>query len=208
MKRLLRTAAAPLLWSAALGCAGRDASGLIVASGHVEATQVRVSTKVAGRLEAKIGPIAASFAGTATIQRYDGEYRQVVEGRGGDKRSGSLASGSVDYRLSAVTDATGRDATRVDVVISYALAGPLAQVGRSGLVRDLAHADMCAGGLDRGRAGRIKRKLKKMGRKISERQVLRILDTFSTVSDSAEHTQGYSDHQIHQGETLCTKPTS
>ncbi len=93
--------------------------------------------KVAGRLEARIGPIAASFAGEATIQRHDGEYRQIVEGRGGDKRSGSLASGSVDYRLSAATDATGRDATRVDVIIGYALAGPLAQVGRSGLVRDL-----------------------------------------------------------------------
>ncbi|MGE0849963.1 MAG: 2Fe-2S iron-sulfur cluster-binding protein [Hyphomicrobiaceae bacterium] len=93
--------------------------------------------KVAGRLEARIGPIAASFAGEATIQRHDSEYRQVIEGRGGDKRSGSLASGSVDYRLSAATDATGRDATRVDVIISYALAGPLAQVGRSGLVRDL-----------------------------------------------------------------------
>lgn len=51
MKPMLRTAAAPLLWSAALGCAGRDGSSLIVASGHVEATQVRVSTKVAGRLE-------------------------------------------------------------------------------------------------------------------------------------------------------------
>jgi carbon-monoxide dehydrogenase small subunit len=92
---------------------------------------------VTGRLEARIGPIAASFAGDATIQRHDSEYRQVIEGRGGDKRSGSLASGSVDYRLSAATNATGRDVTRVDVIISYALAGPLAQVGRSGLVRDL-----------------------------------------------------------------------
>ena len=31
----------------------------------------------------------------------------------------------------------GRDATRVDVTISYALTGALAQIGRSGLVRDL-----------------------------------------------------------------------
>jgi carbon-monoxide dehydrogenase small subunit len=93
--------------------------------------------KVSGRLEAKIGPIAASFAGEGTVKQLASEYRQIIEGRGGDRRSGSRASGSVDYRLSVLTGETGREATRVDVVISYALAGPLAQVGRSGLVRDL-----------------------------------------------------------------------
>jgi len=51
MKRTLRTVAVPLLLAAAIGCkAGHDPS-TIVASGHVEATRVRVSTKVAGRLE-------------------------------------------------------------------------------------------------------------------------------------------------------------
>jgi carbon-monoxide dehydrogenase small subunit len=93
--------------------------------------------KVVGRLEARIGPISASFGGEASIRQIADEYRQAIEGRGGDRRSGSLASGSVDYRLSAISDAPGREATRVDVVITYALAGPLAQVGRSGLVRDL-----------------------------------------------------------------------
>jgi carbon-monoxide dehydrogenase small subunit len=93
--------------------------------------------KVAGRLEAKIGPISASFAGEGTVQQMPVEFRQIVEGRGGDRRSGSRASGSVDYRLSSVADEAGRDATRVDVVIAYALTGALAQIGRSGLVRDL-----------------------------------------------------------------------
>ena len=94
--------------------------------------------KVAGRLEARIGPIAAGFAGEGTVRQFPGEYRQVVEGRGADRRSGSRASGSVDYHLSAIADEAGRDATRVDVVIAYALTGALAQIGRSGLVRDLA----------------------------------------------------------------------
>jgi carbon-monoxide dehydrogenase small subunit len=93
--------------------------------------------KVAGRLEARIGPIAAGFAGEGTVRQFPAEYRQVVEGRGADRRSGSRASGSVDYRLSAVADEAGRDATRVDGVIAYALTGALAQIGRSGLVRDL-----------------------------------------------------------------------
>jgi aerobic carbon-monoxide dehydrogenase small subunit len=61
----------------------------------------------------------------------------LIEGRGGDRKSGSRASGSVDYRLSAVADEAGREATRVDVTISYALTGTLAQIGRGGLVRDL-----------------------------------------------------------------------
>jgi aerobic carbon-monoxide dehydrogenase small subunit len=92
---------------------------------------------VAGRLEARIGPISASFAGEGTIRQFPAEHRQVVEGRGGDRKSGSRASGSVDYRLSAVADEAGREATRVDVTISYALTGTLAQIGRGGLVRDL-----------------------------------------------------------------------
>ena len=93
--------------------------------------------KVSGRLEAKIGPIAASFAGEGTVRRIEDEHRQIIDGRGSDRRSGSRTTGSVDYRLSAVTGNEGREATRVDVVLSYALAGPLAQFGRTGLVRDL-----------------------------------------------------------------------
>jgi HlyD family secretion protein len=50
MKRMLGAAAVAWIGSAALGCTGRDASSVIAASGHVEATHVRVSTKVAGRL--------------------------------------------------------------------------------------------------------------------------------------------------------------
>jgi aerobic carbon-monoxide dehydrogenase small subunit len=93
--------------------------------------------RIAGRLEARIGPIAAGFAGEGTVRQLPADYRQVVEGHGADRRSGSRASGSVDYRLSAVADEAGREVTRVDVTISYALTGTLAQIGRGGLVRDL-----------------------------------------------------------------------
>ena len=96
-----------------------------------------VGDKLSGRLEAKIGPITASFAGEGTLQSFPDEVRQVIDGRGGDRRSGSRAAGRVDYRLSAIPGKSGSEATRVDVVIAYALTGPLAQIGRSGLVRDL-----------------------------------------------------------------------
>ena len=88
-----------------------------------------------GHIEVKLGPIAASFAGEGTVEQFPAQYRQVIRGHGGDRKSGSRVTGSVDYRLSA-TEAG--EATRVEVVISYALTGLLAQLGRSGLARDLA----------------------------------------------------------------------
>ena len=90
--------------------------------------------RITGRIEVKLGPITASFAGEGSVTPFPAEFRQVIEGRGGDRKSGSRVSGSVSYRLSAITS----EATRVDVVISYALTGMLAQLGRSGLARDLA----------------------------------------------------------------------
>src|SRR5262249_35574163 len=75
------------------------------------------SDKVSGRPEASLGPIRASFAGEGTLRRFPDDFRQVVAGSGGDPRSGSRASGSVDYRLSAVTDEAGGETTRVEVII-------------------------------------------------------------------------------------------
>ncbi len=94
--------------------------------------------RITGRIEVKLGPITASFAGEGSVTPFPAEFRQIIEGRGGDRKSGSRVSGSVDYRLSAITSEAGSEATRVDVVISYALTGMLAQLGRSGLARDLA----------------------------------------------------------------------
>ena len=91
--------------------------------------------RLKGRIEVKLGPVAASFAGEGTVTPYPSEYRQVIEGRGVDRKGGSRVSGSVDYRLS---ENPGGAATRVEVVIGYALTGLLAQLGRSGLARDLA----------------------------------------------------------------------
>jgi carbon-monoxide dehydrogenase small subunit len=94
--------------------------------------------RIAGRIEVRLGPIVARFAGTGTVTQVPDDYRQVIEGHGADRRSGSRVAGSVDYRLSAVAGASGGEATRVDVAIGYALTGMLAQIGRSGVARDLA----------------------------------------------------------------------
>jgi len=98
--------------------------------------------RLTGRIEVRLGPVAASFAGEGTVTQFPSEYRQAIEGRAVDRKGGSRVSGSVEYRLSEVAGgpggAEGGAATQVDVVIGYALAGLLAQLGRSGLARDLA----------------------------------------------------------------------
>ena len=48
---------------------------------------------VKGRMDVRIGPIGASFAGEGTLRQIAPEYRQIIEGRGGDRKSGSRASG-------------------------------------------------------------------------------------------------------------------
>ena len=93
---------------------------------------------ISGHIQVTLGPIAATFAGQGTVAQFPAEYRQIIEGHGGDRKSGSRVQGSIDYRLSAVTGDNDREATRVDVATSYALSGLLAQLGRSGLARDLA----------------------------------------------------------------------
>ena len=93
---------------------------------------------ISGRIAVKLGPIAATFVGEGTVAQFPAEYRQVIEGRGGDRKSGSRVTGTVDYRLSAVTADNGTEGTRVDIVIGYGLTGLLAQLGRSELARDLA----------------------------------------------------------------------
>ena len=97
-----------------------------------------VGDKVSGRLEAKIGPIAASFAGEGTLRQ--------LPGRVSARSSRAAAATGAAARAPRAASTTGSprsparpagEATRVDVVIGYALTGPLAQIGRAGLVRDL-----------------------------------------------------------------------
>jgi carbon-monoxide dehydrogenase small subunit len=93
--------------------------------------------RVNGRMEISLGPIKASFAGEGLVTSFASEYRQVITGSGGDRKSGSNASGRVAYELRPEAGPGGDEATRIEVEMSYALTGPLAQFGRSNLIRDL-----------------------------------------------------------------------
>jgi aerobic carbon-monoxide dehydrogenase small subunit len=93
--------------------------------------------RVAGHLDLKLGPITARFAGEGRVQLSPAEQRLSVEGRGIDRKGGSNVAGSLVCRLEPAAGADG-PATAVRLDLSYALTGPLAQIGRGVLARDLA----------------------------------------------------------------------
>ena len=85
----------------------------------------------------RLGPISATFAGVWDRASDDTEFRGVIEGSGRDARSATRVRGRVEYRL-LDQDEDGDSATRIDIEVSFSLAGPLAQFSRGGIVRDLA----------------------------------------------------------------------
>jgi carbon-monoxide dehydrogenase small subunit len=89
---------------------------------------------VAGKMRMKVGPISAEFEGSAEIDRNPATRSGTIRGSGRDARGGSTTRGLIDYRLVRIDDRS----TRVDLAIGYTLTGPLAQFGRSDLVRDIA----------------------------------------------------------------------
>jgi carbon-monoxide dehydrogenase small subunit len=91
--------------------------------------------RIEGAIRVKIGPIAATFLGAARVERNPDHLSGRIIGIGNDQRSRSSTQGEIRYRLVPID---GSAATRVDLSIGYTLTGMLAQVGRPGLVRDLA----------------------------------------------------------------------
>jgi aerobic carbon-monoxide dehydrogenase small subunit len=90
---------------------------------------------VKGRLRVKLGPMAASFAGSATVQRDDAALTGIAKGAGTDSGSRSRTRGELAYRLTP--EAGGRE-TRVAVTVEYDLQGALAQFSRSNLAKEFA----------------------------------------------------------------------
>jgi aerobic carbon-monoxide dehydrogenase small subunit len=88
-----------------------------------------------GRMITKLGPIAASFAGSAVITRDAASWSGTIVGAGSDSGSGSRTKGEIAYRLESRDQDS---ATRVEVVVLYNLQGALAQFSRSGLAQEFA----------------------------------------------------------------------
>lgn len=87
-----------------------------------------------GKVRIKLGPVSAAFEGEASILETDDSARTArIEGKGIDKRGGSRASASVRYRI--VENGAG---SRVELDAEIKLSGALAQMGRTGIVQDVA----------------------------------------------------------------------
>jgi carbon-monoxide dehydrogenase small subunit len=106
--------------------------------------------RVEGAIRVRIGPIAATFQGAARVERHPADMSGRIVGVGNDRRSRSSTQGEIRYRLVPI-----EQGTRVELSIGYTLTGMLAQVGRPGLVRDLAARLIAefAGNLDRRLSG-------------------------------------------------------
>ncbi|HSL25809.1 MAG TPA: SRPBCC family protein [Acidimicrobiia bacterium] len=88
----------------------------------------------AGSISVKLGPIAATFEGEATVTPDLQGRRGSIDGRGVDKRGGSRGQVKVTYELMP-SEAGG---TLVSINADVTLAGPAAQFGRTGLINEMS----------------------------------------------------------------------
>ena len=80
----------------------------------------------------KLGPVSARFAGEGSVA-YHEDCTGILTGGGTDRATNSRVKGSAAFGLESI-----ESGTRVRLVIDYALSGVLAQVGRPGIVKELA----------------------------------------------------------------------
>ncbi|WP_298244171.1 2Fe-2S iron-sulfur cluster-binding protein [uncultured Bradyrhizobium sp.] len=129
-----------------------DIAGIAACLPGVSLTSPPGPDRVEGSIRVRLGPIAASFEGAARVERDPATLSGRIVGIGTDERSHSATQGEIRYRLLPLE---GGAATAVELSIGYTLTGLLAQVGRPGLVRDLAKRLVVefAGNLDRHMSG-------------------------------------------------------
>ena len=86
----------------------------------------------------KLGPIVAAFAGDGEVVLDDAAYAGRVSGGGSDRKSGSRVKGEAAFALHEVPGDGESAQTRIDVRVTYSIAGSLAQFSRGNLVQELA----------------------------------------------------------------------
>lgn len=87
-----------------------------------------------GTVLVKLGPVSSSFEGKATVVADEANHQMEIKGRGVDRAGGSQGQVKVFVSLGA-TDAGHTD---VSLDSHVTLAGPIAQFGRTGLVKEVS----------------------------------------------------------------------
>lgn len=93
-----------------------------------------VGDTIHGVCEVSVGPMGATFRGTAVLSTDDDSLSGSVAGRGQDRLSRSTLEGCLDFSLAEAESGT----SRITFEMLYRLNGPLAQFGRPALVAEIA----------------------------------------------------------------------
>ena len=89
--------------------------------------------RVTGTMDAALGPIRARFAGTATLA-YGTDFTGEIAGEGQDRATATRLSGQARFAVAP----DGAAASTLELTMTYALRGPLAQFARGPIVQDFA----------------------------------------------------------------------
>jgi len=88
-----------------------------------------------GRVAVKLGPLSATFDGTAKVTPDAAARTGLIDGKGTDRRGGSRGTVKVRYTLAADGDA----ATTVTMDADIVLSGAAAQFARGGLITEMSN---------------------------------------------------------------------
>lgn len=86
-----------------------------------------------GSFAIKVGPLSTKLEGEGALARDDAGRSASVEGKGVDKRGGSRAKGIMRYSVDG-----DDEGSVIDVSAEFTLSGPLAQIGRTSIINDVA----------------------------------------------------------------------
>lgn len=112
----------------------QDVPQVVLCLPGLELTGQSGETTYQGKIKIKVGPITGAFEGEASIVELDeAAHRARIEGKGVDRQGGSRAAATVVYELIAEGEGT-----TVKVTADIKLTGALAQMGRTGIIRDVA----------------------------------------------------------------------
>ena len=89
-----------------------------------------------GTFSAKVGPASVSFKGTLKMENVDeSTHTATMQANGSNRRGQGGAKATI---VSKVSD-NGSGGTKVDIDTDYSITGPLARLGRGGMIEDVGN---------------------------------------------------------------------
>ncbi len=112
----------------------QDPARVIACLPGAQLTEPSDGKKIRARMVVKLGPMQAAFGGLGVIVTDPPSWSGTIHGRGVDEKSATRVQARLVYSLEAIEE----NLTRVRVEVAYVLQGPLAQMSRGAIARDLA----------------------------------------------------------------------